>query len=47
MIPDMRRLAVYLTIALVVAVSVTAAWIAADWPHYCRMLHWCDGHGLL
>jgi hypothetical protein len=43
----MRRLAVYLIIASVVAFSVAAAWVASDWPHVCRMLHWCDGQGLL
>jgi hypothetical protein len=42
----MRRLAVYLSVIGLVAVAVAVGWIASDWPHWCRVLHWCDGQGL-
>jgi hypothetical protein len=38
---------VYLLVAVILALSVAIAWIATDWPHYCRLLGWCDGQGLL
>ncbi|MGH8253412.1 MAG: hypothetical protein ACRES2_05175 [Steroidobacteraceae bacterium] len=43
----MRRLAVYLSLIALLAVSLAVAWVAADWPHCCRMLGWCTGQGLL
>jgi len=46
-IHEMRRAAVVLTVIALLAVSIGIAWVAADWPHYCRMLQWCDGRGLL
>ena len=46
-INGMRRAAVVLTVLALLVVSIGIAWVAADWPHYCRMLHWCDGRGLL
>jgi hypothetical protein len=38
---------VYLVVAAILAVSVAVAWIATGWPHFCRLLGWCDGQGLL
>jgi hypothetical protein len=46
-IQAMRRAAVYLSVIALLAVSLGIAWVAADWPHWCRLLHWCDGRGLL
>jgi len=43
----MRRLAVVVSVVLLLALSLSAGWIAADWPHWCRMLGLCDGQGLL
>jgi len=43
----MRRVAVYLTVLLLFIAAVAIAWVAANWPHYCHQLHWCDGQGLL
>ena len=47
MIETMRRLAVYLSVIGLIAVALAVGWIASDWPHWCRMLNWCDGQGLL
>ena len=47
MIQSMRRVAVYLSVIGLLAVALAVGWIASDWPHWCRMLHWCDGQGLL
>ena len=47
MIRSMRQAAVYLTVIFLVAVALAVAWLASDWPHWCRWLHWCDGRGLL
>jgi uncharacterized protein involved in outer membrane biogenesis len=47
MIPRMRRFIVYLTLFALLAVALALAWVATDWPHWCRQLHWCDGFGLL
>jgi hypothetical protein len=43
----MRRVAVYLTVIALLIVALGAAWLATDWPYWCRWLHWCDGRGLL
>jgi hypothetical protein len=43
----MRRLPVFLTLVALLALALTAGWIASDWPHWCRWLGWCDGQGLL
>ena len=43
----MRRVAVFLTLIALLAVALAVAWVATDWPHWCRLLHGCDGHGLL
>jgi hypothetical protein len=43
----MRRLAVFLSLIALLAVSVGVAWVATDWPHWCQMLGWCDGQGLV
>jgi hypothetical protein len=37
----MRRAIVYITLVLLLATAVTAGWIAADWPQWCRQLQWC------
>jgi hypothetical protein len=47
MIRNMRRLVVFLTLIALLLVSLAMAWIAIDWPHWCRMLDLCDGRGLL
>jgi len=43
----MRTFAVLMTLVLLLAVSLGIAWVASDWPHWCRLLGWCDGRGLL
>ena len=43
----MRRFTVILTLVLLVAFALAVAWVATDWPHFCRWLGWCDGQGLL
>jgi hypothetical protein len=47
MMQRMRQLGVILAVIGLVVVSVAVGWIASDWPHICRMLHWCDAQGLL
>jgi protein-S-isoprenylcysteine O-methyltransferase Ste14 len=37
----MRSLAVYLTLLVLLAVSIAAGFIASDWPRWCRWLGWC------
>ena len=46
-IQSMHRLTVYLTVIGLVVVALAVGWVASDWPHWCRMLNWCDGQGLL
>jgi hypothetical protein len=41
----MRRLAVYLTMIALLAVSLGAGYVASDWPNCCRRLGWCATHG--
>jgi hypothetical protein len=43
MITSMRRLAVYLTLALLLAVSFAIGWVLSDAPRYCAQLGWCAG----
>jgi hypothetical protein len=43
----MRRLAVVVSLILLLALSLGAGWIAADWPHWCQTLGLCDGKGVL
>ena len=43
----MRRLAVAVSLFRLLALSLGAGWIAADWPHWCDTLGLCDGEGLL
>jgi hypothetical protein len=43
----MQRVAVILTVMALVVFALTVAWVATDWPHWCRWLGWCDGQGLL
>lgn len=43
----MRRVAVVLTLIALLAVSLAVAWLATDWPRWCRLLGWCDGRGML
>ena len=47
MIRSMRRLVVFLTLIALLGVSLAVGWIAIHWPEWCRMLHLCDGQGLL
>jgi hypothetical protein len=37
----MRVLRVYLTLLILLAVSIGAGMIAADWPSWCHARHWC------
>jgi hypothetical protein len=37
----MRALRVYLTLLIVLAASIGAGLIAADWPTWCHAHHWC------
>lgn len=43
----MRRMLVYLALAAVLGLSLAIGLVAAQWPHWCRLLGWCDGRGLL
>jgi hypothetical protein len=43
----MRRLAVFLALLALLAISLALAWVATGWPDWCRMLGWCDGQGLM
>jgi hypothetical protein len=38
----MRVVAVYLIVLVLLAISIAAGYIAADWPHWCRMMHGCQ-----
>jgi len=40
-IGSMRSLAIYLTLLLLLALSVGAGIIASDWPTWCRRAQWC------
>jgi hypothetical protein len=37
----MRAVVVYLTLLLLLALSIGAGFIASDWPHWCARAHWC------
>jgi hypothetical protein len=37
----MRAVVVYVTLLLLLALSLGAGIIAADWPHRCAGWHWC------
>ena len=37
----MRTVAVYLTLLLLVLVSLGAGFVASDWPRWCSREHWC------
>jgi hypothetical protein len=41
MMHAMRSLAVYLTVLILLAVSVAAGCVASDWPNWCHRLQWC------
>ena len=43
----MRSMAVYLTLLVLLIVSIGAGFIASDWPRWCRMLQWCAADGSL
>jgi hypothetical protein len=36
-----RRAGVYIAVVMVLAVSIAAGWVAADWPYWCHHLQWC------
>jgi hypothetical protein len=36
-----KRFVVYAAVLVVLAVSLAAGWIAADWPSWCKRLQWC------
>jgi hypothetical protein len=37
----MRSLAVYLTLLVLLTVSIVIGFIASDWPDWCRRFNWC------
>jgi len=37
----MRSLTVYLTLLLVLAISIGIGFVASDWPRWCRTVQWC------
>jgi hypothetical protein len=37
----MRSLTVYLTLLVLLVLSIGAGIIASDWPRWCRWAHWC------
>jgi hypothetical protein len=41
MMNAMRAVVVYLTLLLLLALSIGAGFIASDWPHWCARAHWC------
>jgi hypothetical protein len=41
MMDPMRAVVVYLTLLLLLALSIGAGIIASDWPHWCARWHWC------
>ncbi len=41
MIASMRRLAIYLTLIALFAVSLAIGWVLADAPRYCARIGWC------
>jgi hypothetical protein len=45
MITTMRRLAVYLTLIVVLAASFGIGWVLSDAPDYCARLGWCKTTG--
>jgi hypothetical protein len=42
MMKSMRALVVYLTLLVLLALSIGAGVIASDWPHWCSRWHWCS-----
>jgi hypothetical protein len=41
MIVFMRRLAVYVTLLVVLAISLAIGWVLSDAPHLCQRIGWC------
>jgi hypothetical protein len=41
MIASMRRLAIYLTLIALLAVSFAIGWVLSDAPRYCARIGWC------
>jgi hypothetical protein len=37
----MRAVVVYLTVLVLLALSVGLGYLASDWPHVCADHHWC------
>jgi hypothetical protein len=37
----MRSMIVYLTVLILLALSVGAGLVASDWPRWCHAAHWC------
>jgi hypothetical protein len=37
----MRAVVVYLTLLILLALSIGAGYVAADWPYWCVRWHWC------
>jgi hypothetical protein len=42
----MRAVVVYLTLLLLLALSIGAGVIASDWPYWCARWHWCEADWL-
>jgi hypothetical protein len=38
----MRAVVVYLTVLLLLALSVAVGYLASDWPRVCADRHWCE-----
>jgi len=38
---NMRSLIVYLTVLILLAISIGVGFIASDWPRWCRLAQWC------
>ena len=41
----MRTLVVYLTLVILLLLSVGAGFVASDWPNWCSRAHWCRADG--
>ncbi len=46
MIVGMRPVLVYLTVLVLLGLSLGAGYIASDWPHWCARAHWCPADWL-
>jgi len=42
MMTAVRRLTIYFTLIMLLAVSISTGYIASDWPHWCERFGWCQ-----